>query len=128
MACFRFPVLVCALLLPGVDGAAEIDGAWRAEFDSAVGIQKYVFELKADGQKLLGRALGERSTDKSETPITDGRLTKNEVYFVERLNYQGVSLRVDYRGTVKGDELVLTRIVGGVFTEQLVAKRLKTKG
>lgn len=124
----RLLALICALLPAGIVGAAEIDGAWRAEFDSAVGIQKYVFELKADGQRLSGRALGERSTDKSETPITDGRLMKNEIFFVERLNYQGVSLRVDYRGTVKGDELVLTRIVGGVFTEQLVAKRLKTKG
>ena len=34
--------------------AADIDGKWRAEFESQIGQQKYLFELKADGEKLTG--------------------------------------------------------------------------
>ena len=41
--------LAFAAALPAAAPAADIDGKWRAEFDSQIGQQKYVFELKADG-------------------------------------------------------------------------------
>src|SRR4051812_26382826 len=47
--------------------AADIDGKWRAEFESQIGQQKYVFELKADGEKLSGKASFERQNQKGET-------------------------------------------------------------
>ena len=34
--------------------AATIDGQWAAEFDSQVGLQKYVYDFKAEGGKLAG--------------------------------------------------------------------------
>jgi len=116
-------LLSCALT--GLVRAADIDGKWQAEFDTQIGVQKYVFELKADGEKLTGKALGERATDKSETAITEGKIAKDVVSFVESLQFQGAELRIEYHGTLAGDELKLTRKVGDVATEELVAKRVK---
>lgn len=124
----RHPVplfLLIAFLFAGVARAAEIDGRWRAEFETQVGVQKYVFELKADGEKLTGRARGERDTDKSDVAITEGKIVKDEVFFVENLTLGDFDLRIEYRGKLAGDELKLTRQVGDVATEQLVAKRVK---
>ena len=38
--------------------AADITGKWTAEFDSQVGLQKYVFEFKADGFAYASRLIG----------------------------------------------------------------------
>ncbi len=40
--------------------AADIDGKWKSEFDSQIGQQKYLFDLKSDGEKLTGKAISER--------------------------------------------------------------------
>lgn len=45
--------------------------------------------------------------------------------FVENLNYQGMDLRIVYKGKVSGDEIKFTRVVADMFTEELVAKRAK---
>ncbi len=114
-----------ALALVGSVRAADIDGKWKAEFETQVGVQKYIFELKADGEKLTGKALGERETDKSETAITEGKIANGAVAFVEPLKFQDTELRIAYQGQLAGDELKLTRKVGDVATETLVAKRVK---
>ena len=105
--------------------AAEIDGTWKAEFETQVGVQKYVFELKADGEKLTGKAVGERETDKSDSAITEGKIVGDTVSFVETLKFDGTDLRIEYKGKLAGDELKLSRNVGDFATEELVAKRVK---
>ncbi len=114
-----------AFACAGEVSAADIDGQWKAEFDTQIGLQKYVFELKADGEKLTGKALGERETDKSDTAITEGRIAKDEVFFVEPLKFMDAVLRIEYRGKLVGDELKLSRKVGEFEPELAVAKRVK---
>lgn len=109
----------------GVARAAEIDGKWKAEFETQIGVQKYVFELKAEGEKLTGKAVGERETDKSDTAITEGKIVNDTVSFVEILKFDGTDLRIEYKGKLAGDELKLSRNVGDMATEELVAKRVK---
>ena len=123
----RFAALAFfACALSSIGCAADIDGKWAAEFDTQIGVQKYVFEFKAVGEKLTGTATGERSTDKSETAISEGKITKDGVFFVEPLKFQDAELRIDYKGQLAGDELKLTRKVGDFATEELVAKRVKS--
>jgi hypothetical protein len=105
--------------------AAEIDGKWSAEFDTQVGVQKYVFELKADGEKLTGKATFERMEQKGELELKEGKIVKDAVTFVELLKFQDMEMRVEYTGKLAGDEIKFTRKVGDVATEELVAKRVK---
>ncbi len=114
--------------LVGLAGASDISGKWRSEFDSQVGVQKYVFTFAADGEKLTGTAAGERSGDKSSVAIQQGRVTKDGIYFVENLNFQGQDLVIEYTGKMAGDnEIRFTRKVGDFATEVIVAKRIKEK-
>jgi hypothetical protein len=105
--------------------AADIDGKWNAEFESQIGKQKYVFELKADGEKLTGKASFERQGQKGEVEIKNGKITKDEVSFTEPLKFQDREIIIEYRGKIVGDELKLHRKVGDIAAYDIVAKRMK---
>ena len=104
--------------------AASLDGRWTAEFDTQVGLQKYLYDFKtgADGQ-LTGKAQWERMEQKGETPLSEVKLAGDAVSFVEMISVPNLELRVSYTGKLIGDELKLTRTVGDFGTEPLVAKR-----
>jgi hypothetical protein len=117
-----------AFALLGVVRAADgITGKWTAEFESQVGQQKYVFELKADGEKLTGKATGQRQDQKSETEIKNGKIVKDEVSFTEALKIQDQEIVVEYKGKLAGDELKLHRKVGDFAEYDIVAKRVVEK-
>jgi len=101
--------------------AADATGTWKATFNTQVGEQHYTYELKAEGEKLTGKAISDFGT----TEITEGSVKGDDISFVENLNFQGQPLRIAYSGKVSGDEIKFTRKVGEVATEELVAKRQK---
>jgi hypothetical protein len=105
--------------------AADITGKWTAEFDSQVGPQKYFFEFKAEGAKLTGMAISNIGGAEAKTPITEGTINGDDIAFVENLNYQGMELRIAYKGKVAGDSINLSRMVGEQEGEKFVAKRAK---
>ncbi len=121
-----FAALSVATVLCSFARAAEIDGKWKAEFDSQIGQQKYVFELKADGDKLTGKAAFERQEQKGESALIEGKIAKDEVSFVEPLKFQDQELRIEYKGKIVGDELKLHRKVGDFAEYDIVAKRVKS--
>jgi hypothetical protein len=105
--------------------AADIDGKWKAEFDSQIGQQKYVFELKADGDKITGKATGERQGQTSTVELKDGKIAKDEISFVEPLKFQDQEIKIEYKGKIVGDELKLHRKIGDLAEYDIVAKRVK---
>ncbi len=107
--------------------AADLTGKWRSEFDTQIGRQTYVYDLKADSEKVTGKATGEVNGAKHSVDIKDGTLKDDAVSFAEAFEYQGNDIRIDYSGKIVGDELKLTRKVGDFATEELVAKRDKTE-
>ena len=113
--------------LLGAVRAADIDGKWKAEFDSQIGQQKYVFELKADGEKLTGKASADRQGQQTETAIKDGKIVKGEVSFAEPLKFQDQEILIEYKGKIVGDELKLHRKVGDIAEYDIVAKRVIEK-
>ena len=122
----RFATLVLSVVaLSGAARAADIDGKWSAEFDSQIGVQKYVFELKADGEKLTGKATFERQDQKGDVELKEGKVVKDAVTFVEVLKFQDMEIRIEYTGKLAGDEIKFSRKIGDFATEELVAKRVK---
>ncbi len=117
--------LMCAAASFGLAQAADIDGKWKSEFESQIGQQKYVFELKADGEKLTGKASAERQGQKSETEIKNGKIIKGEVSFTETVKTQDREITIEYKGKIAGDELKLHRKVGDIAEYDIVAKRVK---
>lgn len=105
--------------------AADVTGKWTTTFDTQVGPQKYTFDLKADGEKLTGKAAFERMGQTGETDLLEGKVAGDAVSFVETFDAMGTTVRIEYTGKVKGDEIAFTRKVGDIATEQFVATRVK---
>src|ERR1051325_5943308 len=87
-------------------------GKWKSEFDSQIGTQKYTFEFKLEDGKLAGKAIGVRDTGTNEVKITEVKVDKDEISFVEPLKLQDNELRIEYKGKLKDDEIKLHRKVG----------------
>ena len=121
--------LATALILTAALHAADagITGSWTSEFESQVGTQKYVFELKADGEKLTGKAISERQGQKTESEIKAGKIVKDEISFTETLKIQDQEISVEYKGKLVGGELKLHRKVGEFAEYDIVAKRVTEK-
>ncbi len=116
-----------AFALHGVVRAADIDGKWKAEFEAQqIGHTTYIFDLKADGEKLTGKATAERAQlGKTEAEIKNGNIVKDEVSFTETFAVNGNEITVEYKGKLAGDELKLHRKVGEIAEYDIVAKRIK---
>ena len=118
---FGILALLIAIAMPA--GAAELPGRWTAEFDSPIGVQKYVYEFTKSGDALTGQATYEHSMGKGTMPLSDLKVEGDKVTFNEPLTIDGNTIIIKYSGTLAGDELKLTRVVGEFGTEQLTAKR-----
>ena len=102
--------------------AADVTGTWSASFDTQIGMQNYTYEFKLAGTQLTGTA----RSDNGESALKNGKINGDKITFVETLTVMGMTLDVSYNGTViSNDEIKFTRDVGGLATEELVAKRVK---
>jgi hypothetical protein len=120
----RKNVVLSILLAVGISAsafAADIAGTWKAAFDTQIGVQNYTYTFKVDGNKLTGHVKSEYS----DTDIQEGTIKGDDISFVENLNFDGMPLRIVYKGKISGDEIKLSRDVAGLATEEAVAKRAK---
>jgi hypothetical protein len=113
--------LMLASALPAT--AAELSGQWTAEFDSPIGMQKYVYEFTKSGDALTGKATYDHSMGKGTVDLKDVKVEGDKVSFAEPLKIEGNEITITYSGTLTGDELKLTRVVGDFGSEQLTARR-----
>jgi enterochelin esterase-like enzyme len=116
--------LLCGWLLVATAHGADISGQWRAEFDTQIGPQKYLFTFQVDGEKLTGKANAEVNNEKHETELKEGKVTGDSLSFVENLQFQGNDLRIEYTGKVVTNGIQFTRKVGDFATEEFLAKQV----
>jgi len=84
----------------------------RAEFETQLGVQKYLFTFQIEGDKLTGKATSDVNGRKRETELKEGAIRGDTVSFVELLNFQGNELRIRYTGKLGANEIAFTREVG----------------
>jgi hypothetical protein len=97
--------IVAGLLLNALPGqAAGLVGKWTAEFETPVGQVKYLFDVVVTGDRITGKASFDRIGlgQKGQVGLLEGKLTGDEVFFVEMLDMMGTPVHVEYRGTLKG--------------------------
>ena len=115
-------VLIILLYFPVTGYGADITGVWTAAFDTQVGQQNYTYTFTQKGSELTGSM----KSGNGESKVENGKVEGDKVIFVENLNYQGTSLKIDYTGKIISDDAIsFTRQVGEFATEQLTAKRVK---
>jgi hypothetical protein len=118
---FGILAMLMAFSLPA--SAADLLGKWTAEFDSPIGVQKYVYEFTKSGDALAGQATFDHSMGKGTVALSNVKVDGDKVSFEEPLTINGNTITIKYSGTLAGDELKLSRVVGDFGTEQLTAKR-----
>src|SRR5215467_15220956 len=101
--------------------AADITGTWTASFDTQVGVQNYTYTFKVEGNKLTGHM----KSQYSDADIQEGTVNGDDISFVENMTFEGMPLRIVYKGKISGDEIKLTRNVADIATEEAIAKRAK---
>jgi len=103
--------------------AADITGKWTAEFTTPSGqTRTTVFNFKVDGETLTGTVSG-RSGD---SPISDGKVSGEQVSFTVVRNFGGNEVKFSYKGKVVGEEIqfeVSMETPEGPRTYNVTAKR-----
>jgi len=122
-------LLLCSLigLLAYAAHAVDITGQWRAEFDTQIGMQKYLFTFQTNGDKLTGKAAVEVNDQKREAELKEGKLDGDTVSFVEMLNIQDNEVRIQYTGKIGTNEIAFTREVGDFAKEEFKATRVELR-
>lgn len=114
--------LLVLVLLPLTAFAADVSGTWTAAFDTQVGQQNYTYTFVVKGTQLTGTA----KSANGDYEIAEGKVDGNTITFVENMKFQGMDLRIVYKGTLASDnEIKFTRTVAETITEEFSAKRSK---
>ena len=116
-ACFVFAVVAQAW-------AADVTGKWTAQVPGRGGqTRETTFNLKAEGDKLTGTVSGMQG----DNPISDGKVSGDEVSFKVKVSFNGNDFAMVYKGKVAGDEIKFTRTIEGreAPPTEFTAKRVK---
>ncbi|MBI4873998.1 MAG: hypothetical protein HY822_05115 [Acidobacteria bacterium] len=114
-------ILALMLALVSVAVAADIDGTWVGERPGRDGnTMKVTFKFKADGGTLTGSTL----MRENEVPISDGKISGNDLSFVVKMEFGGNTMVMKYTGVLSGNEIKLkaTREGSDRVTEFAVKK------
>jgi enterochelin esterase-like enzyme len=66
--------VLLGLLASTTARAADASGQWRAEFDTQIGMQKYLFTFQTEGGKVTGKATAEVGDQKREVELREGKI------------------------------------------------------
>jgi opacity protein-like surface antigen len=115
-------VLVCAVAIAVI--AQSVDGKWSGEVQGGRGPQQVNLTLKADGGKLTGSVTGRGG----EIPIQEGTISGTALKFkTQQQGRGGAQVTFNWNGTLKGDEIAMSRIAEGGQgqAQEFVLKREK---
>src|SRR5215471_17813304 len=100
--------LLGLLLLAAGAAASGIDGVWVGQQPGRRGgSEDLAFRFKVNGQSVTGKLFG----DEYDLPISEGSVSGDQIRFVVTTTnyYNGTKTRFVYQGTIKGNEMELTR-------------------
>jgi hypothetical protein len=115
--CFVFAALSLAW-------AADVNGKWTAQVPGRGGqTRETTFNFKAEGEKLTGTVSGMQG----DNPISDGKISGDEISFTVKVSFNGNDVVLLYKGKISGDEIKMTRTRQGGDQpgQEFTAKRAK---
>jgi enterochelin esterase-like enzyme len=112
-------------LLASAAHAADLAGRWQAEFDTQIGVQKYLFGFQTNEGRWTAKGTAEVNDQKRDVEFKEAKLEGDTLTFLETFKFQDNEVRIDYTGKVGDKEIKFTRKVGDFATEEFVAKRIE---
>jgi opacity protein-like surface antigen len=113
-------LMICATLA----WAADVTGKWTAQVPGRNGeMRETTFNFKVAGEKLAGTVSGPQG----DIPISDGKVTADEISFVVTMSFGGNEVKLNYKGKVSGEEIKFTRTREGSDRppQEFTAKKAK---
>jgi hypothetical protein len=107
------------LVLAGTAFAADVAGKWTSFFEGPDGKMEIVFDFKVDGGKITGSVTGPHG----EMPITEGKVTGDEITFTVATD----QFKAVHKGKIAGNEMKLS-VDMGERTMEMTAKRAGANG
>ena len=122
----RIAFLALGLALVGATlaVAADVSGKWTAQVPGRGGqMNESTFTFKVDGDKLTGTVSGRQG----EIPISDGKVSGDDISFTTTVSRGGNEFKINYKGKISGDEIRFTRVREGGQGQpaEFTAKRVK---
>lgn len=102
----------------------QLSGVWKADFNTSIGVQRYLFTFDQNGEILVGRAESERDGNTRHVKLENLRLDGATISFLETLHLPGREIPIEYRGKIAGDSITFTRNVGDFSNDEAMATRL----
>ena len=97
-------IFVLTLAMVSVSFAQGINGTWKGQRPGRDGAMMDVtFKFVADGEKLSGST----TMRDNEIPISDGKISGNDLSFVVKMEFGGNSMVMKYTGTLSSNEIKL---------------------
>ncbi len=97
---------VCALTAL----AADVSGKWVAQIPGRDGTpREQVFTFQVSGSSLTGTISGQRG----DQPISEGKVSGDDISFVVVRKFQEREMRTTYKGKVSGNEITFTSTMPG---------------
>jgi len=100
--------------------AADITGTWKASAEGPNGAMERTFNFKQDGAKLTGETT---SSMVGKSTITDGKVEGDTVTFTITAEVGGKEMKINYTGTIAGNEIKLKSEAAGNTYEWTAKKQ-----
>ncbi len=121
-------ILLALAVLPLTALAADVSGTWKAEFDTQVGLQKYVFTLQVQDGKVMAKAAVDTDGEKRDVEFKEAKLQGDTLTFVEMRQIQDREIPIEFTGKVGDKKIVFTRKVGEFGSQGSEATRVTAAG
>lgn len=97
-----FVLFALMLALVSVSFAADVTGTWKGQRPGRDGnMMDVTFTFKADGETLTGST----TMRNNQIPISDGKISGDDISFVVKMEMGGNSMKMNYTGKVSGNEI-----------------------
>lgn len=101
--------------------AADVTGTWKAQVPGREGTtRETTFTFKVEGENLTGAV----SSAMGETPISDGKISGDDLSFTVVMKFGEREMKMLYKGKVSGNEIKFTsQREGSERVTEFVAKK-----
>jgi hypothetical protein len=95
--------------------AADVSGKWNGQVPTRGETVSATFTFKVDGDKLTGSMTGPQG----EVTLDEGKVSGNQISF----STTGGNAKINFQGTVAGNEIKMTRTREGGQAREFTLKR-----
>ncbi len=101
----------------------KLTGLWNVEFDTQIGVQKYVMNFDKQTGHFVAKAKADVAGRSRDVEFSEVELLDDAISFVENLSLGGNEIRIVYTGKIVGNSIDFQRKVGDFASEEATAKR-----